>query len=88
MNSFFDPQADTTVHAPDGKVFAYGPRITRGGTSGEPEYTESPRPGETPDHWEVRWVDYYDNAGHYIDGWIADCAVEAHAKLLAEALTQ
>lgn len=31
-------------------------------------------------------MDYYDNAGHYIDGWIADCAVEAHAKLLVEAL--
>lgn len=88
MNSFFDPRADTTVHAPDGKVFAYGPRITREGTFGKPEYTEPPKPGETPDHWEVRWVDYHDNAGHYIDGWIADCAVEAHAKLLTEALTQ
>ncbi|OZI86760.1 hypothetical protein CFN58_09065, partial [Pseudomonas avellanae] len=70
------------------RVFAYGPRITRGGTFGATEYTEPPKPGETPDHWEVRWVDYHDNAGHYIDGWIADCAVEAHAKLLTEMLTK
>ncbi len=42
MNSFYAPRVDKTVHTSDGRVFAYGPRITRGGTSGEPEHTEPP----------------------------------------------
>ncbi|CEE19250.1 hypothetical protein XAC3810_210009 [Xanthomonas citri pv. citri] len=35
MNSFYAPHVDKTVHTSDGRVFAYGPRITRGGTFGE-----------------------------------------------------
>lgn len=84
----FDPKHDTQIVATDGRVYAYGPRVDRSDSMDYREHIEPPPKAGvlSADFWCVFYVNFYDNAGHWIDHWKADCDTETTARLLAETL--